>query len=135
MKLRFISFLLALILAFGGCALAEALPVPTDVPLTEYTPISAEALKRVQQQLISLGILNDKADGIYGPKTEAALKAFQKSHGLTVDGVCGPATWTAITQPVETYTIRIEGATYQQYRRILDICPLAEAEKEVVIDE
>ena len=31
----------------------------------------------------------------------------------------------------QTYTIRIEGATYQQYRRILDICPLAEATKEV----
>lgn len=39
MKLRFISLLMALILAFGSCALAEELPVPTDVPLTEYKPI------------------------------------------------------------------------------------------------
>ena len=96
MKLRFISLLMALILAFGSCALAEELPVPTDVPLTEYKPISAEALKRVQQQLISLGILNDKADGIYGPKTEAALKAFQARSGLPQTGLPDPATLNAL---------------------------------------
>ena len=94
-----------------------------------------EDVKTLQVFLVSWGFDPGKPDGIFGKNTEAALKAFQKAQGLTVDGVCGPATWTAISQPVETYTVRIEGATYQQYRRILDICPLAEAEKEVVIDE
>ena len=32
--------------------------------------------------------------------------------------------------PQPTYRVRIEGVTWQQYRRILDICPLAEAEIE-----
>ena len=27
------------------------------------------------------------ADGIFGLKTEAAVKAYQKAHGLTVDGI------------------------------------------------
>lgn len=36
------------------------------------------------------------ADGIFGPKTRAAVIAFQKSKGLTADGIVGPRTWAAI---------------------------------------
>ena len=32
-------------------------------------------------------------DGIFGPKTEAAVKTYQKSHGLVQDGIVGPKTW------------------------------------------
>jgi len=33
------------------------------------------------------------ADGDFGPMTEAAVKAWQKEHGLAVDGIVGPNTW------------------------------------------
>jgi peptidoglycan hydrolase-like protein with peptidoglycan-binding domain len=39
--------------------------------------------------------LKIEADGWYGPKTEAAVKAFQKAHGLLVDGIVGRVTWDA----------------------------------------
>lgn len=35
-------------------------------------------------------------DGIFGPITEEAVKAFQKSKGLTVDGIVGPKTWAQL---------------------------------------
>lgn len=35
-------------------------------------------------------------DGAFGPRTEVAMKAFQKSAGLTADGICGPKTWAAL---------------------------------------
>jgi peptidoglycan hydrolase-like protein with peptidoglycan-binding domain len=39
---------------------------------------------------------NLAVDGIFGPDTNAAVRAFQQQKGLAVDGVVGPATWSAL---------------------------------------
>lgn len=50
----------------------------------------------LQQQLIERGHLDGPADGDFGPKTEAAVRAFQRSAGLDDDGVAGPQTMGAL---------------------------------------
>lgn len=52
----------------------------------------------LQERLTELGFDTGRADGIFGPRTEAGLKAFQGEYGLRPDGVCGPATLRALSQ-------------------------------------
>lgn len=46
----------------------------------------------LQFKLDALGFDLGEADGLYGPKTEAAVRAFQEAQGISVDGVIGPET-------------------------------------------
>ncbi len=39
---------------------------------------------------------NLTVDGIFGPSTDAAVRAFQQQKDLTVDGIVGPNTWSAL---------------------------------------
>ena len=58
--------------------------------------VNAEALKRgsrgdlvrqLQTRLRSWGYYSGTVDGVYGAKTESAVRAFQKRNGLTADGI------------------------------------------------
>lgn len=40
--------------------------------------------------------LKIKVDGVFGPKTEEAVKKFQRENKLTPDGIVGPKTWNAM---------------------------------------
>lgn len=44
-------------------------------------------------------------DGKFGPKTETAIRDFQKNQGLTVDGAVGPKTWKRLVAKTTRYVI------------------------------
>ena len=51
-----------------------------------------DEVRRIQTKLKSLGFFNGTVDGIYGVKTQRAVRQFQKSVGITADGVAGQKT-------------------------------------------
>ena len=54
-------------------------------------------MKRLQQALLDAGYKQVRvADGIYGQWTYDAVKAYQKDHGLAVDGIAGKNTQNSL---------------------------------------
>ncbi len=51
-----------------------------------------DEVRRIQTKLKSLGFFNGTVDGIYGVKTQSAVRQFQKSVGITADGIAGSKT-------------------------------------------
>lgn len=74
------------------CALLLALVLLSTVAFAEeFSPLQrgsrGEEVVKMQEQLKVLGFLMGSADGIFGPNTENAVKAFQEKNGLEANGV------------------------------------------------
>lgn len=69
--------------------------------MATYNQISygskGDDVKELQTLLKNNGY-NLDVDGSFGPKTQAAVKAYQKANGLDVDGIVGTNTWGALTK-------------------------------------
>lgn len=50
----------------------------------------------LQKVLTTHGFDPGSKDGLFGPRTERAVMAFQRAKGLEADGVVGPKTWNAL---------------------------------------
>jgi hypothetical protein len=85
-----------------------ALGATTNGPFQGYRPISSNPLLRrgsrgdmvvwAQEHLVGAGQAQLPVTGIFGKKTAAAVRDFQLSRGLAVDGAVGTATWNALLQ-------------------------------------
>ena len=98
---------------FSGKAKEKAKATATATPKATATPAPDNILKEgskgsdvkaLQTKLIELGYLSGKADGVYGSKTAAAVKAFQRASKLTADGVAGEKTISKLEGTTKTGT-------------------------------
>ena len=75
---------------------ASGNPYPIPERLLELISpnMRGDDVKWAQSHLVRLGFLPDETeiDGIYGPKTEKAVRAAQKHYGIAVDGIVGANT-------------------------------------------
>ncbi|MBQ4039968.1 MAG: spore cortex-lytic enzyme [Oscillospiraceae bacterium] len=53
-------------------------------------------VRQIQEKLSNWGYYSGSIDGVYGSRTEEAVKKFQRKNGLTADGIAGSATLAAL---------------------------------------
>lgn len=58
----------------------------------------AKRVRVLQRALAQFGWAPGRIDGLFGPRTEAAVLRFQAAAGLAVDGAAGPQVWRALAQ-------------------------------------
>jgi peptidoglycan hydrolase-like protein with peptidoglycan-binding domain/DNA invertase Pin-like site-specific DNA recombinase len=101
-----LTAVLVLLVGAGSSVAGAAEPRPAAV--FEATPleqgsgygssVEARRVKTLQRVLRRLGQRPGGVDGLFGPRTEAAVLRFQAVRGLAVDGVVGAGTWKALKQ-------------------------------------
>ena len=77
-------------------------------------------VKKLQKGLTLLGYKPGRADGDFGPKTEAAVEKFQRLHDLYVDGVAGEQTLAAFNQIIVTKRGELLGCLIELKQDITD---------------
>jgi peptidoglycan hydrolase-like protein with peptidoglycan-binding domain len=75
----------------AAVAAVAALATPTPA-----AAITNSQIPGLQVALRSHGLYHGRIDGIAGPRTRAAVRAFQQQRGLHVDGIAGPQTRRAL---------------------------------------
>ena len=88
--------LILLLSVFFLVALLTPLLVQTAGAVTYKRGSSGSVVTQIQNALRNQGYYTGETDGVFGSKTEAAVKKFQQAKGLTVDGQAGPQTLSAL---------------------------------------
>lgn len=86
-----------------------------------------EDVLAIQLRLRQLGVADvGHTDGMFGRQTDAAVREFQRTHRLTVDGIVGPRTWTllfgdsASSHPEAVAAGALPPTAFDRVRAVLD---------------
>ena len=98
--------LLVLLAGTGTCIAGDAAGQMRPATLAEEAPLQqgagygsmaeAKRVRVLQRVLRKRGWAPGRVDGLFGPRTEAAVLRFQVATGLAADGVAGPHAWKAL---------------------------------------
>ena len=100
-----------------------------------FTPghlMAGEDVAELQRRLTRLGFDAGRADGAFGRQTDHALREFQRSVGVEVDGTCGVETFKAFERLARAITGGEADALREQ--AALDAVRSGIADKVVVLD-
>jgi hypothetical protein len=97
-----------------------ALSAGVELPPTLFLGRTGESVARLQSALNDLSYLGFspepplEVDGIFGPRTEQTLKAWQASEDVPVDGIAGPRTWASSVHAAGATLATLVGPTIPQ---------------------
>jgi hypothetical protein len=90
--------LAALAKRLGG---GSGTPTPTPIAWTTVRRGASGFRVTAVQHLLRQRGLSLSVDGSFGPTTQTRVSSFQRSKGLTADGIVGPKTWSALVVAVQ----------------------------------
>jgi murein L,D-transpeptidase YcbB/YkuD len=87
----------------GAAAAVQSVPVSLVLPLLQKDHGPRSAVSRLQHIFNDFARSDDDPppfdeSGVFGPKTDGAVREFQKFNGLQVDGQVGSHTWKALLE-------------------------------------
>ncbi|MBQ1272777.1 MAG: spore cortex-lytic enzyme [Clostridia bacterium] len=91
-------------------------PPATEEAFSQFGSTGTE-VRQIQTALKKQGYYNGSVDGVYGSQTRAAVRKFQAAKGLTVDGICGNATLSALGIGGSSTSLR-KGSTGSGVRQV-----------------
>ncbi len=94
MKKKIIGFIAVMLLVISFI-MVLAIKNTEVLALSKYGSRGSE-VRTIQDKLKRWGYYTGSVDGIYGSQTVSAVKKFQQKNGLTVDGIAGTKTLTAM---------------------------------------
>ncbi|MBP0016207.1 MAG: N-acetylmuramoyl-L-alanine amidase [Cyanobacteria bacterium SBLK] len=77
-------------LSAGGAATWKAIEEIFERPILRPSHATGKAVRYLQFRVRSA------IDGVFGPNTAMAVKRYQQTHRLTVDGIVGSQTWSKL---------------------------------------
>jgi N-acetylmuramoyl-L-alanine amidase len=95
--------------------------------------VSGDDVLALQQRLSGLGFDLGRVDGVFGSRTDLALREFQRSVGVDADGTCGPETFRAIERLRRTMSGGGVASTLRELHALETLCS-GVADKVVVLD-
>jgi N-acetylmuramoyl-L-alanine amidase len=103
--------------------------------ILQYVPqkmMRGDDVATLQSRLVEMGFNLGRVDGIFGVRTESAVKEFQKSTGAKADGICGPTTVIGLMRLVKVVSGGAPTALRENAARIVKGPALAN--KVIVLD-